>query len=65
MWGIIVMSVENKDYRAWIGDADYWYGSGFKTVHVVEENQKSIYTGILDPNGNKIMKQIKIKPGYY
>ena len=56
--------VENKTFR--IKDYDYWYGSGPQTIQVLESEKDSQDTGVLDKDGNRIMKRIKLeKIGYY
>ena len=56
--------VENKIFK--IKDYDYWYGSGPQTIQVLEDEKTSHDTGLLDKNGNKIMKRVKLeKIGYY
>lgn len=56
--------VENKTFK--IKDYDYWDGSGPQTIQVLESEIDSQDTGLLDKNGNKIMKRIKLeKIGYY
>ena len=51
--------------KNWIGDNTYWYHYEHRAIHVVEDVESSVDTGLLDKDGKKIMKQVKIKPGYY